>query len=303
MAVSSKPGTSANAQTVYNALRAKGYSAAAASGAVGNLQQESSVNPGSKQSGGAGRGIAQWGTGPGSGGRWEVENAYASQHKQDPWALNTQIGFLEQEMTQRGLTPTSAYGKSTNVASATQTFEQKIEQSADAFPYTARVGYAQNAFSAFSGNPVKATAPATKAPMGKAYSAVPAKAVTAPKKAATTGTAGTQPSLWDRVSPSTALTGAQTIAGGAAGAAGSAAQAVTSVPEAVAKFTGTLFNVSFWIRVAFIIVGVALVFIGTKALLTGSPPQMPSTNTPTTPKAAPVRHKQAFGKTVAEVAS
>jgi hypothetical protein len=312
MAVSTKPGASANAQTVYNALRAKGYSNAAAAGAVGNLQQESSVNPGSKQPGGAGRGIAQWGTGPGSGGRWEVENAYAKAHKQDPWALNTQIGFLEQEMTQRGLTPTSAYGKSTNVTSATSTFETVIEQ-AGAVVMGQRIGYANNAYAAFSGNKVTATTPAT----GKGYSAIPgihaapASAKKASVKTVAKAPAGTQPSLWDRVSPATALTGAQAIAGDIGGAIGSGAQAVggaassaagdvTSIPKAVGKVTTTLFSVSFWIRVAFIIVGVALVFIGTKALLTGSPPQMPGTNNnpPTPAKAAPVQHKSSFGKNV-----
>jgi hypothetical protein len=60
------------------------------------------------------------------------------------------------------------------------------------------------------------------------------------------------------------------------GAIGGAWDAATAVPKAVTKFTETLFSVSFWIRAAFIIVGITLVFIGTKALLTGSAPQAPS---------------------------
>jgi hypothetical protein len=60
------------------------------------------------------------------------------------------------------------------------------------------------------------------------------------------------------------------------GAVSGAWDAATAVPKAVTKFTETLFSVSFWIRAAFIIVGITLVFIGTKALLTGSAPQAPS---------------------------
>jgi hypothetical protein len=92
------------------------------------------------------------------------------------------------------------------------------------------------------------------------------------------------------------------IPGDIGGALGNAAQAVTSPLEAIQKFTTTLFSVSFWIRAAFIIIGIALVFIGTKALLTGSPPQMPDTgNAPSPAKAAPAKSaaKKSFGKTFA----
>jgi hypothetical protein len=156
-----------NAQTVFNALRAKGYSSAAAAGAVGNLMQESNVNPGSVEKGntGAGRGIAQWGTGAGSGGRWETEGKWAANRKLDRWALGTQIGFLDSEMRARGIGPGSSYAKTTSVSGATGTFERVIEQ-AGIVVMGQRIGYAQTAYNQFSGLPVVKTPSATKAPAG-----------------------------------------------------------------------------------------------------------------------------------------
>lgn len=296
MAVSSKPGASANAQTVYNALRAKGYSNAAAAGAVGNLQQESGVNPGSQQTGGAGRGIAQWGSGAGSGGRWQVENQYAASKKEDPWALNTQIGFLEQEMNQRGYGATSTFGRSTNVATATQSFETGIEQAGNV-QEASRSTYAQNAYAAFSGNKVSAATgkPSWEtAPLDVIGKKTPAKTAGAQNPiGAALGAAG---NLAGDIGSGVA-TGAGDLWNGAQSAAGD----VSSVPKAIGKVTTTLFSVSFWIRVAFIIVGVALVFIGTKALLTGSPPQMPALNGKAPSGAVTTKAptaKKSFGKSI-----
>ncbi|MBA4698484.1 MAG: CHAP domain-containing protein [Ruminococcus sp.] len=49
-----------NAEITWNFLKSKGCSNAAAAGIMGNLQQESGLNPASEQAGGPGRGIAQW---------------------------------------------------------------------------------------------------------------------------------------------------------------------------------------------------------------------------------------------------
>jgi hypothetical protein len=288
MATSGKPGASPNAQAVYNTFRARGYSNAAAAGIVGNLQQESGVSPRSIQPGGAGRGIAQWGTGPGSGGRWETENAYAAAHKQNPWALLTQVNFLQQEMNQRGLGAGSAFAKSGNVANTTSQFQTAVEQSGDSPPYTTRIGYAQNAYSAFSGNPVSAsTAPrsynATQASkkLSTADAAKAGIAAALGKGTKVTGAAGkafsAEPGAQNPIGQALGTVG--NAAGAVGGTIASAAGDVASVPKAIGKITTTIFSVSFWIRVVFILVGLALVFIGTKALLTGSPPQMPSVNT------------------------
>ena len=70
--------------------------------------------------------------------------------------------------------------------------------------------------------------------------------------------------------------------------------------DAVGKVTTQLFSVSFWIRAAFIIVGAVLLFIGTKALLSGGAPAMPSAPSTGTPAPAPssAPAKKPFGATM-----
>jgi hypothetical protein len=80
------------------------------------------------------------------------------------------------------------------------------------------------------------------------------------------------------------------------------ATSAMAAPQAIGKAFSTLYSVSFWIRVAFILVGVALVVVGTKALLSGSAPIVPQVNTggsappakPAAAKKAPA--KKSFGK-------
>src|SRR5205823_3502134 len=59
---------SANGRTAFEFFVGKGLSDVQAAAIVGNLQQESSINPSSVQPGGPGRGIAQWSTGA----RWNA---------------------------------------------------------------------------------------------------------------------------------------------------------------------------------------------------------------------------------------
>lgn len=67
--------------------------AAQSAGIVGNLIQESGVNPKSEQKGGPGRGIAQWS----AGGRWEALKKWAG--SKDIYLLRTQLDFIWYEMT------------------------------------------------------------------------------------------------------------------------------------------------------------------------------------------------------------
>src|SRR4051812_26829508 len=61
----------ANDKAAYDFFVAKGLTPFQAAGIVGNLDQESGVNPASVQfGGGPGRGIAQWSVG----GRWDSSN-------------------------------------------------------------------------------------------------------------------------------------------------------------------------------------------------------------------------------------
>jgi hypothetical protein len=66
LAAAARPARS-HAEVAFDFFRHKGLSKSQAAGIVGNLQQESSVDPTADQAGGPGRGIAQWGVG----GRWD----------------------------------------------------------------------------------------------------------------------------------------------------------------------------------------------------------------------------------------
>jgi hypothetical protein len=79
-------------------LTEHGYSAAAAAGIVGNLIQESGVNPKSNQEGGPGRGIAQWSEGE----RWDTLLQWTQQKGLDPLSLSGQLAFLDHEMKING---------------------------------------------------------------------------------------------------------------------------------------------------------------------------------------------------------
>ena len=132
---------SGNAEKVFSTLRGLGFSDQAAAGVVGNLMQESGVNPKSQQSGGPGRGIMQWSEGQ----RWSNLQRWAG--KQDPWALATQVGFMVKEMNDRSFT--GGYKGLTNVDEATTRFEQVME--AAGTPNMAnRIAQANNAMKAFS---------------------------------------------------------------------------------------------------------------------------------------------------------
>jgi hypothetical protein len=72
----------------------KGLTAAQAAGVVGNLMQESGVNPRSVQAGGPGRGVAQWSAGD----RWEKLKSWAK--GKDIYSLQTQLDFMWHEMTE-----------------------------------------------------------------------------------------------------------------------------------------------------------------------------------------------------------
>ncbi|AKU15622.1 phage tail tip lysozyme [Luteipulveratus mongoliensis] len=106
-----------NQLAAFNFFVGIGYTKKQAAGVVGNLMQESgtSVNPNANQSGGAGRGIAQWSTG----GRWDTsanDNVvwYANKLGMSPWSLTLQLKFIQYE-----LNTFSTYGKGPLVASTT----------------------------------------------------------------------------------------------------------------------------------------------------------------------------------------
>jgi hypothetical protein len=89
-----------NESTAFSYFVNKGLSDVQSAGIIGNLMQESGMDPTIYQyNGGVGRGIAQWS----SGGRWDSdpgdnENDFAAQNGEDPWALNTELDFIWWEL-------------------------------------------------------------------------------------------------------------------------------------------------------------------------------------------------------------
>lgn len=170
MAACSSPGTdpfaersaalTANDKTAYDFFAAKGLTNFQAAGIVGNLDQESGVNPTISQSGGGpGRGIAQWSAGA----RWDTtpgDNlvAYAAMQGTPTGSLSTQLGFMWYE-----LQTFPAYGlanlrSTANVTDATRVVEDQFEGCVYAnFPVCnlpQRVTYAKAILAAYGSDPV-----------------------------------------------------------------------------------------------------------------------------------------------------
>lgn len=139
-----------NEQTAFNYFVAKGLTKAQAAGIVGNLIQESSVNPNAVQyGGGPGRGIAQWSVG----GRWDHGTDsvahYASAHGVSRWALKTQLDFIWWELNNYGY-GFSSLKAATNVTDATIAFEVHYEI-CGACAQSQRIAYAKQVLAAYGG--------------------------------------------------------------------------------------------------------------------------------------------------------
>lgn len=142
-----------NQEASYDFLVSIGYTSKQASGVVGNLMQESgpSVNPNATQSGGPGRGIAQWSVG----GRWDTDANdnvvwYANQLGMSPWSLDLQLRFIQYE-----LDTYSHYGKaplvaSTTIHDGTVAFQDYFEGCGDCNT-PQREAYANQVFNAYGG--------------------------------------------------------------------------------------------------------------------------------------------------------
>jgi hypothetical protein len=154
-----------NAEKVFNYLIGYGFTEQAAAGVIGNLMQESGVNPNSKQlGGGPGRGIMQWGTGAGSGGRWDALVAWATSSNKDPWKLDTQVEWMMKEMKSYG-TLNRLKGV-TNVKKAVEIFESEMEK-AGVPNYPRRYQFAADALVSFGKG--RAGGMGVDIPLGKGY--------------------------------------------------------------------------------------------------------------------------------------
>lgn len=137
------------AELVWQLLIAEGFSPAAASGILGNLQQESNIDPTAVQADGPGMGLAQWSRG----GRWDSGPnsllAFAKERGLDPWSTETQTNFMIYEMQYGDLGfDLARYKNSTDAVSAAVYFHDVFERSADTAGHVTSVrgGYAQDWF-------------------------------------------------------------------------------------------------------------------------------------------------------------
>jgi hypothetical protein len=112
-----------NAEVAFDFFRQRGLSKAQAGGIVGNLVQESNINPKSSQDGGPGQGIAQWS----SPGRWDSLVRYARTRHTSPHALNTQLWFIWHELTSNPAYGLKELRAAKTVAAATRVFEKNYE--------------------------------------------------------------------------------------------------------------------------------------------------------------------------------
>ena len=133
------------AQKVWNYFTGLGYSKAAVAGILGNMQQESGVNPASIQGNGKGpaAGIVQWENYNTKSSRWKQMADYAASKGKDWTDLASQLEFIHYElprlgsfwsyapnMNNAGTTATNyeAWKASTNVETATRQFEGAFER-------------------------------------------------------------------------------------------------------------------------------------------------------------------------------
>jgi len=143
---SASAGDPTSNQVAFDYFLGKGLTAIQAAGVVGNLDQESGMSPTAVQSGGPGRGIAQWS----AGGRWDT-----SYHDNVVWyagsqydTLAGQLDFIWYELTNFSGYGLSALQAATSVTGAVVAFQDNYE-ACGACDQSARVSYASAALSDF----------------------------------------------------------------------------------------------------------------------------------------------------------
>jgi MYXO-CTERM domain-containing protein len=144
----------ANDKAAFDFFIAKGLTPAQAAGIVGNLDQESGVDPTIAQyGGGPGRGIAQWSTG----GRWDTSHNdnviwYAGTQGESATSLKLQLEFIWYELTNIGYGYTHLRG-TTNVTDATLAFMSDYEICGTCAS-SQRIAYANNVLAAYGNDAV-----------------------------------------------------------------------------------------------------------------------------------------------------
>lgn len=141
-----------NAQKAFNYFIQKGVTDYQSAGIVGNLMQESHVNPNAVQSNDVGHGIAQWS----EPGRWDGVVNLAASKGVDPTDLGVQLDFMWQELSGTYASALSALKATTDVTDATQSFEQTYEAAGTPVMQN-RISYAQQVLSTYGGSSASGT--------------------------------------------------------------------------------------------------------------------------------------------------
>jgi hypothetical protein len=129
-----------NAEQSWNFfINQGGITPAGAAGILGNLMQESGIDP--TRSGG---GLAQWSDPT----RWSHLQQYAKQNHADPNALGTQLGFLMQELLSGNYGSIAALNRSSTPAQAAEYFEQNFEAAGKPM-MDRRIAYANGFYNEF----------------------------------------------------------------------------------------------------------------------------------------------------------
>ena len=149
-----------NDKTAYDYFVGKGLANFQAAGVVGNLDQESGVDPTISQSGGGvGRGIAQWSTG----GRWDTSPgdnvvAYAAMQGEPADSLSLQLDFIWYELETFSDYGLSKLRATSNVSDASIEFEDDYEGCVNAdYPecdQAQRITYSMSVLSAYGSDPI-----------------------------------------------------------------------------------------------------------------------------------------------------
>lgn len=153
-----------NEEKAWNYFAQKGFTAAAVAGILGNLKQESGVDPKKKQGGGGpGRGLVQWE----SGGRWNSLLKWAKKEGRSEWSIETQLDYLWKELTDSGSYEKQLLDKNfgginglkamTDYKEAVQAFERSVERAGKP-NMTNRYKYAKEYLDKFGGGKGSAAA-------------------------------------------------------------------------------------------------------------------------------------------------
>ena len=144
-----------NDKTAYDYFIGKGFTNFQAAAIVGNLDQESGINPTiSQENGGVGRGIAQWS----KGGRWDSDPgdnlaAFAVKEGLPTSSLQVQLDFIWFELSTMPGYGLAKLRASVDVTSATTDFEADYEgcNIASECDFSSRLSFAKSILAAYGG--------------------------------------------------------------------------------------------------------------------------------------------------------